>query len=273
MKLLVVGAGYLGEEILRRGVVMGWDVVGASFGGGGDLLACDVSDRGSVEQLPDADAVVHCAASGKGGVEAYKKVYVRGMENLVERYPEARLVFTSSSSVYAQEDGEIVTEESEAQPTRDTGEMLRRAERVTLGGGGVVARLAGLYGPGRSILLRKFLSGEAVIEGEGDRFINMIHRDDAAKAVLHLLGLKDFPSGEIFNVADTEMYQQGELYAALAEKFGRALPPSGPRDLNRKRGWTNKRVSNEKLRGMGWNPQFPDFIGAISEGGEVLAAG
>jgi hypothetical protein len=40
------------------------------------------------------------------------------------------------------------------------------------------------------------------------------------------------------------------------------MPPSGPRDLNRKRGWTHKQVSNEKLRMRGWEPQYPAFTDA-----------
>ena len=49
---------------------------------------------------------------------------------------------------------------------------------------------------------------------------------------------------------------------ALSKIFSRPLPPSGPRDLNRKRGWTHKQVSNEKLRATGWQPEFPSFLDA-----------
>ena len=44
-----------------------------------------------------------------------------------------------------------------------------------------------LYGPGRSVLMRKFLAGEAVLEGDGTRWINQIHRDDAARAIVQLV--------------------------------------------------------------------------------------
>jgi nucleoside-diphosphate-sugar epimerase len=129
--------------------------------------------------------------------------------------------------------------------------------------GGVVARLAGIYGPGRSVLLRKFLSGEAVIEEDGRRFINQIHRDDAARAILHLVNLQPFPAGEIFNVADSVTMSQLEVYRGLADIFEKDLPPSGPRDLNRKRGWTHKRVCNAKLRESGWEPMYPGFLDAV----------
>ena len=262
-KLLVIGAGYLGDEILRRFKAAGWDATGASLSGGENLITCDVSDAESVAALPDVDAVIHCAASGRGGEDAYRKVYLNGCENLVHRFPHAKIAFTSSSSVYAQQNGELVTEKSETIPDRETGRLLLAAEECVLKAGGVVARLAGIYGPGRSVLLGKFKSGEAVIEEDGRRFINQIHRDDAAGALLHLFSLTDFPAGEIFNVCDSESLTQLEVYRGLAEIFGKELPPSGPRDLNRKRGWTHKRVSNAKLIATGWQPKYPSFLDAV----------
>jgi len=262
-KLVVVGAGYLGEEILQVFRDAGWEAVGASLSGGDGLLACDVSDPDLVAALPDADAVVHCAASGRGGAEAYERVYVRGCENLVKRFADARLVFTSSSSVYGQKEGETVTEESATDPDRETGLLLLKAEEIVQNAGGVVARLAGIYGPDRSVLLKKFKSGEAVIEEDGRRFINQIHRDDAARAVFHLISLPDFPAGEVFNVSDSVTLSQLETYEGLARIFEKELPPSGPRDLNRKRGWTHKDVSNAKLRETGWEPEYPSFLDAV----------
>jgi hypothetical protein len=52
---------------------------------------------------------------------------------------------------------------------------------------------------------------------------------------------------------------------ALSRIFSLPLPPSGPRDLNRKRGWTHKQISNEKLRATGWEPEFPSFLDAAQD--------
>jgi len=119
-RVLVIGAGYLGGEVLRRFRDAGWDARGASLSGGDGLLACDVGDADSVDELPDADAVVHCASSGRGGEDAYRKVYLEGCVNLVRRFTEVRILFTSSTSVYAQVDGETVDEVSETLPDRGT---------------------------------------------------------------------------------------------------------------------------------------------------------
>lgn len=259
MKLLLVGHGYLGRAIAERFCEAGWEVVAVSLSGDDGSLACDVSDGFAVEMLPDADAVVHCAASGRGGAEAYQRVYVDGCRNLVARFPGVPVLFTSSTSVYAQVDGSVVTEESPTEPDRDTGRLLLAAEQVVLRVGGTVARLAGIYGPERSVILKKFLSGEAVIEDDGRRFLNQIHRDDAAEAVFHLLSRR---LAGVFNVCDSTPLTQCGCYEALSRVFERPLPPSGPRDLNRKRGWTHKQVSNGKLVASGWVPEFPSFLDA-----------
>jgi nucleoside-diphosphate-sugar epimerase len=263
MKLLLIGHGYLGQAITRVFRKSGWDVTATSLSGGNETLGCDIGNPNDVAKLPTADFIVHCAASGRGGADAYQHVYVDGCRNLVEQFPGVPLLFTSSTSVYSQTDGSIVTEKSPAIPERETGRLLLAAENITLAANGIVARLAGIYGPERSVILKKFLSGEAVIEEDGQRFLNQIHRDDAARAILHLAtsGIR----GEVFNVSDSTPLIQRECYVALSRIFSLPLPPSGPRDLNRKRGWTHKQISNEKLRATGWEPEFPSFLDAAQD--------
>lgn len=259
MKLILIGHGYLGQAVARVFREGGWEVTPVSLSGGDGSLSCDVGDPAAVKSLPGPDFIVHCAASGRGGAEAYQHVYVNGCRNLTARFPGVPLLFTSSTSVYAQTDGSLVTEESPAIPDRETGRLLLDAERITVGAGGIVARLSGIYGPGRSVILKKFLSGEAVIEEDGRRFLNQIHRDDAARAIFHLATTR---ATGVFNVSDSTPLSQLACYQALSEIFSRPLPPSGPRDLNRKRGWTHKQVSNAKLRATGWQPEFPSFLAA-----------
>lgn len=265
MKLLLIGNGYLGHEIARVFRDHSWQVTTASLSGTDDSLPCDVGDADSVKQLPAADFIIHCASSGKGGPDAYRHVHVEGCRNLTERFPGTPLLFTSSSSVYAQVDGSVVTEESPTEPDRETGKLLLEAETIVLRAGGIAARLAGIYGPGRSVILRKFLAGETVIEEDGGRFLNQIYRDDAARAIHHLVTSGNVPRGQVYNVADNTPLTQLECHRALAEMFGKELPPSGPRDLNRKRGWTHKRVSNAKLRATDWQPLYGSFLDAAAE--------
>ena len=55
---------------------------------------------------------------------------------------------------------------------------------------------------------------------------------------------KDVRHPGIYNVTDSTPATQLEVYSWLADHFHRPLPSYGPADLERKRGWTNKRVCN-----------------------------
>ena len=279
-RIVIAGCGFVGLAAARLFQNAGWSVHGLTHSAeSADALkdepfsvaACDISDAASVQRFKKwlgvtPDVVLHCASSGRGGVEAYRNVYHEGALNLVTTLAPQLLVFTSSTSVYAQTEGAVVTEDSAAEPLRETGCILREAEDFVLAWGGIVARLAGIYGPGRSVMLRKFFSGEAVIEGDGSRIVNQIHRDDAAGALLTLATRRE--SG-IFNVSDDTPMPQREIYEWLARRFALPLPPGGPIDPDRKRGWTSKRVGNAKLRALGWVPQFPSFFDAVERQPEL----
>jgi nucleoside-diphosphate-sugar epimerase len=269
---LVVGCGFVGVPLARLLHFAGWDTLGitASPESASKLRseafavsALDITDRRCLSTISGRpyDLIVHCASSGKGGAGAYEQVYLEGTQNLLATLRCNHYIFASSTSVYAQRDGSWVDEESEAAPTRETGRILLETEAVALQSGGTVGRLAGLYGPGRCAPLKKLLAGEAIIEGEGERFMNMIHRDDAAGALFFLA--QQTGHGR-FNLVDDYSPTQLEWYTAVCTRLGKPLPAFGPRDFERKRGWTNKRVSNKKLRSLGWKPVYPTFLDGLS---------
>jgi nucleoside-diphosphate-sugar epimerase len=185
---------------------------------------------------------------------------LNGARNLLDRFKN--MLFTSSTSVYAQRDGSWVTEESETKPVRETGQVLLETENVVLGRDGVVVRIAGIYGPGRSALLSRFLAGTAIIDPENDRFVNQVHRDDIASAILLLVSGK-WRKRQIYNVVDDQPILQSDCYRWLAQRLNRSMPPIGELREQHKRGDTNKRVSNAKLRSLGWTLQYPTFVDAM----------
>jgi nucleoside-diphosphate-sugar epimerase len=276
--ILIVGCGFIGLPLARSFASKGWQTwaVTRSASAAADLQhepfwveAVDIANRTSLRPLaPIAfDVVVHCASSGRGGASAYEAVYLTGAQNLIDQFRPKHFILAGSTSVYAQTDGAWVDEQSVANPSGETGKILRKTEDIVLDSSGTVARLAGLYGPGRCVPLEKLANGNAVIEGEGERVLNIVHRLDAVDS-LGFLAENDHPG--IFNVVDNEPVLQRDWFLWVCEQLGRPLPPYGPRDLTRKRGWTNKRVSNRKLRSLGWNPRYPTFKEGI---GEILSHG
>lgn len=280
MKILLIGCGFVGERLADLLHVFEHEVIGITHSPESaarlsqdkpwTALACDISSASAVPDLRKkvgrVDAFVHCASSSKGGAEMYQAVYVNGMKHLLAVFPEAWPLYTSSTSVYPQIDGSTVDETSPAEPSKETGRLLREAENLALQHHGCVARLAGIYGPGRSFLLKNLLEGSSGIEineGAADgRLINQIHADDAARALVHLLTEK--LSG-IYNVVDDAKITQRDCLLKLASLFNLPAPGIKPPDAARKRGWTHKHVSNSKLRASGWSPQFPDYFSALQD--------
>ncbi len=272
-KVLIAGCGYVGlatAELLQaaKWEVEGWTHSAESAaqlsGKPYRVRAVDISNPAAVQAAAsEFEAVVHCASSGGGGAESYRRVYLDGARHLLTELRPRRFVYTSSTSVYPQTGGEWVDEESAAEPSHETGRILRATEDFVRQNGGWVARLAGIYGPGRSALLRKFMAGEARIDAGIPRYLNQVHRDDVAAALVLLL--RQPGDSQIVNVTDNEPLTQEECYRWLAQKLERSLPPvTAPRG-ERKRGASNKRVSNRTMRALGWEPNFPTFAAGMEE--------
>lgn len=274
---LIAGCGFVGEAAARMLRAGGWNVAGVTRSVETPAhpaaapkvfkVACDISDREIVKaklgEFEHIDVIVDCVSSGHGGVAGYRRNYFDGARNLLEILRPQKFLFTSSTSVYGQTDGSWVTEESPAEPVGEPARILRETEGLVLRHGGIVARLAGIYGPGRSARLQKFLDGTAVTKNGGTRWINQIHRDDAAGAICFLLD--NAAVAGIYNVTDDSPLRQIECHRWLAAHFKKPLPPSGPIGCNSKsfRGVTNKRVSNAKLRALGWHCIYPSFQDAV----------
>lgn len=266
-RVLMAGCGYVGAAAAELFQEAGWEVEGWTRTGPGaleappgyDLRAIDLSDERQVRAAPGTfDLVIQAASTRGGGAAAYRHLYLEGARHLLERFTGAAFLFVSSTSVYGQRTGEWVTEASRAEPEHETGHILRATEDLVLERGGTVARFAGIYGPGRSALLRRVLRSEAVVNPGDDRFVNQVHRADAASALYRLGG--DAAMVGIYNVVDDLPLPLSECYRWLAERLQRTIPSSGLAPAAHKRGNTNKRVSNARIRGAGWAPRFPSFM-------------
>lgn len=279
MRVLIVGCGYVGLPLgvelvkqghevfgLRRSATADEDLKAASI----TPLRADISQADTFAALPATfDWVVNCAASGGGSVEEYRQLYLQGMRNLVQWLAPSlpkKFVYTSSTSVYGQSDGSLVKESSATEPESETGRVLVETEQFLIAAApqkrfpAVILRAAGIYGPQRGYLLKQYLKNEARIEGKGERVLNMIHRDDLIGSII--IALKSGRPGEIYNAVDDEPVSQLRFFEWLAGSLDKDLPPSVPEDAeaNRKRGVTNKRVSNRKLKmELGYQFRYPNF--------------
>ncbi|MFB6304940.1 MAG: SDR family oxidoreductase [Haloferacaceae archaeon] len=281
-RVVVVGCGYVGLELGRQLAARGHDVTGVRRSDAGldavraaglDAVRADATDAHSLDAVPDADWLVFAASSGGRGADAAREVYVGGLETVIESFaaradPPERLVYTSSTGVYGDHGGGWVDEATPVDPTTEKTRVLAEAERVARetaadrGIDGTVVRFAGLYGPDR-YRLERYLEGP-VTEG----YLNMIHRDDAAGAVAHLLRT-DRARDEVVLAVDDEPVSKWAFADWLAAQCGVGKPPKrtvedrlSAGDLSeagRRRLRTSKRCSNERLRSYGYAFRYPTY--------------
>jgi nucleoside-diphosphate-sugar epimerase len=274
-RVLIAGCGYVGEAAATAFHEAGWEVEGwtASAESAAKLSnrpypvrAVDVT---KAEASGDFDVVIHCVSSRGGDENEYRRLYFEGSKNLLHTLREAALLFTSSTSVYAQTDGRVVDEGSPAEPGHEKGRILRETEDLVRAAGGIVLRLGGIHGPGRSAIVTKFLRGETTAGAPG-RFINQVHRDDIVSAMLLVAQKRNENSGEIFNVVGDRPITASDAERWLATRLKKSIPVPTSAATPGKRGQSNKRVSNRKLRALGWVPRYRTFEVAMSE--SILAS-
>lgn len=213
--------------------------------------ACPELLQSALELTGPPRFVYVCTATHGAGPELYARAYAGVLRALAERVSGtgARLLFCSSVSVYAEAGGGAVDESSPRSSAPGRVAALCEAEDLALTSGGSVARLVPLYDEGRCELLRRHLSGEARLPGGEERWLNYVHREDAA-AALRLMATRP-PA--VFNVC-SESLRLGEAYAMLEAVTG--LPRSSRSAGASCRGLSNRRVLSERLRAAGWLPRF-----------------
>ncbi|HEY3242864.1 MAG TPA: SDR family oxidoreductase [Phycisphaerae bacterium] len=266
----IVGCGYVGTALGAEWVRRGRDVLGTtttparlaelqSLGIRPALV--EIADCQRLHTLlADRDAVYLTVARGKQQ-RGYEAVYLAGVPNLsraVDGTPVQRVIYTSSTSVYGQNDGSWVDETSPTNPTNENGRILLATERELLdgaqraGASAVVLRLSGIYGPGRDPAGRlERVAGQE--RSDGQTYVNLIHRDDIVEVMVRLLD-SDFSGVMCLN--NDRPILRCELYDPLLAAAG--LPPIRWRgDDQNPRG---KRVRNDLMkRTLGLTLAHPEY--------------
>jgi nucleoside-diphosphate-sugar epimerase len=274
-KLAIFGCGYLGSELARQALGLGWDVSAVTRNAD---TASSLSDSG-VQKVVVAelgadswqgeidstqDFVVNCVGAASDDLDGYLKSYIDGQDSVVKWARDGKVgtfVFTSSTSVYPQTERQLVDETASSDGVSERGGLLLAAEQLGFpSGGGIgrsfILRLAGLYGPDRHLFLENVRNGKTQ-SGDGDRILNLIHRDDAVSALFAVLQAGDQNIGRIYNVSDGNHSSRAEIAVWLAEKLGVDAPSFAGRDGSHA---SNRKISNNRIRDeLNWSPNFPSF--------------
>ncbi|MBN1585983.1 MAG: SDR family oxidoreductase [Candidatus Omnitrophica bacterium] len=270
-RILIAGVGFLGRPLATALAEQGHEVwglsrSGQSLPGGVRPVIADLTDARSLRDLPaPLDYAVFCAAPDEPDEAAYRALYLDGTRNLVralrEQTPGLRRFFcVSSTGVYGQANGEWVNEDSVTEPRRYQGRIALEAEGVARGLGSktTILRCGGIYGPGRSRLIRRAWAGELSYLRSPEVYTNRIHYEDASRIVAHLMGLE--APADLYLAVDKHPASRSEVFCWLAGQLGAPAPKIVEAENRDCCGFdTNKRCSNERLLSTGYKFKYSTY--------------
>jgi nucleoside-diphosphate-sugar epimerase len=268
VKVLIAGCGYVGSALGAALVADGDVVYGlrrrvVSLPAGVQPIEADLAVAKTLRDLPaELDFVVYSASPGGSDDALYRTAYVEGLARLLEalaaqRQNPRRIFLLSSTSVYGQEKGEWVDEDSPTEPRDFRGRRILESEGLLAASGQAftLVRLGGIYGPQRASMIERVRSGRAVFTRGSPRYTNRIHRDDCAGALRHLMRL---PAPEsLYLGVDCEPADDATVLRWLAGALGAPEPRLEKDSGAPERG--NKRCRNDRLLASGYSFRYPTF--------------
>lgn len=264
--MLIFGLGYSATVLKRRVEARGWTVSATSRDGRDGTIA--FADRTAVL------AALHEATHILSSVPPCE-----GRDPVLDAYGEAIALsgaqwvgYLSSTGVYGNRDGRWIDEDSALLPSpraaaRAAADEAWQALRSDVR----VFRLAGIYGPGRSVFDR-IRAGSATRVDMPGQITNRIHVDDIAAAIVASFAA---PAG-VYNLADDDPTCQRAVVEYGCRLLGITPPPlvgiDDPALSATARSFLadSKRVANTKAKeAFGWSPQYPDYRSGLTA---ILAA-
>ncbi|MCS6891709.1 MAG: SDR family NAD(P)-dependent oxidoreductase [Rhodovarius sp.] len=272
MRLLIVGHGYTGREVARQARAAGIDVLVTTRGTPGPGL------------IPFAEAGRALAAT------THLLVTAPPAEGLGDPFLAAHgaalpggLVwagYLSTTGVYGDRAGAWVDEATAPAPTQPR--SLRRlaaeeAWRAAAAGRFAldIFRIAGIYGPGRSVI-EELLAGTARRVIKPGHAFSRIHVEDIGRAVLAAMARPPAPgTARVLHLADDEPAASADVLAYAARLLGLPLPPAiayeqaepAMSPMARSFWAENRRVANAATKaalGLAWAyPSYREGLAAI----------
>ncbi len=272
LTILIIGCGDIGINLGRELLDEGHQVIGlrrnveALKGTGIKPLKLDLNDLedANAASLPHADYVVYTVSADRFEESAYQSAYPDGLKNVLKvmeqhKKPPRRIFFVSSTSVYGQQEGEAVNEESPTESTSFSGNLMCDAEQALINHTlpGTVIRFSGIYGPGRDRLIHQVAEGR-VAAITPVIYSNRIHRDDCTGIIAHLIRYQESgqtPS-DVYLGSDCEPVTMHNVMMWLAKQLKVDATNTMQSPLRRR---TSKRCDNQRVLDTGYQFRFPSY--------------
>ncbi|WP_420099606.1 SDR family NAD(P)-dependent oxidoreductase [Corynebacterium sp.] len=256
-RTLLVGCGRVGIQVGIRLAELGGCVTGlrrapSELPDSFEKVAVDLIES-PIVPMGHYDAMVITITPSIGRESNLKQGYIESLKGLHDRLPSIpdRVVFVSSTGVFdSSHRGRVLSEVDVPSPTSDRGKLLKNGEEVAreLFGAHII-RPAGIYGPGREMIIRKVVEHQPV---QYDRMTNRIHEQDLVEAVTRVV--TDHRPPHILHAVDLAPAPLQEVVEFVASQLGVEAPPSLPTD-----GPCGKTFNGELLSAYLGGLTFPSY--------------
>jgi nucleoside-diphosphate-sugar epimerase len=281
MHVMIFGAGYSGKAISNAlkteaatiaGTTRSEDKFSSLTAAGMTPFLFDGAHLND-ELITAMGNVTHLVQSIAPGKEGDPLLALLG-DDLKRLLPNLKwLAYLSTVGVYGDHDGAWVDEDTPCRPV-----SARSVERVTAETAWATAaqradvplailRLSGIYGPGRNAFMN-FEKGTARRLVKKDQVFNRIRVEDIGAALAFLAQRNQ---RGVFNVTDDEPGPPQDVVSYAATLMGIEPPPEQPFEtadltpMARSFYGENKRVSNARIRRLGFDFGFPDYKMSLAQ--------
>ncbi len=236
-KIGILGCGWLGLPLGEKLVEEGYEVRGSTrthsrfdtisaVGIAPYLVICEEDKTSGLSLfLKGLDALFICLPPGLRSQP--KASFVKVIEHIIPEIEQEKIkkvLFTSSTSVYGKQGGEL-DENAECHPKTESGKQLLICEKRLQNSTSFTStliRLGGLFSPKRNIA-RYVLQKDCIENPDG--FINYIHQKDAV-GILYQCLIATKPLG-IINGVSPHHPKRMTYFKHRAKILGQTCPPAG----------------------------------------------
>jgi len=263
-KLLILGCGYVGAKLAKVSVDQGVEVIGTTRSEkraeelrvlGVDAIVVESPELLANDLLSSVDAVVDSIPLSRDGLEMHAS-QLKWLPIITPKLLNIQWAgYLSTTGVYGDAKGAWVDESHPCNPTSMRGGERLKAEATWLNSGlpAEVFRLAGIYGPERSIVPKLMAGGYKAVAWNPPHYSSRIHVDDIVATLM--VAMTSARSGRITNLADDEPTPHADYVTELARLIGAPepdllTPEEGEKELSPAMlsfFMDNKRVSNRLL--------------------------
>ncbi len=236
----IIGCGWQGMSLVEHLSKSGFTVLGTTTreekldkinqaGGRGVLF-----DAGNKEltleqvELFEADVLIYILSAAFAG-----RNYIRYSNDLLKNTiahckqgSVRKIIFTSSTGVYGNQQSEVYTEDMALEPKRPTAAAKYQGEKILMLEqelDSVILRLAGLAGPERHP--GNFLAGKVNLPG-GKSNVNMVHQTDVNRAIESVL--TNWKGKDVFNIVADKHPTRELFFQFYSSELGLKPPVFSP---------------------------------------------